>query len=154
MNLKSCFPWMPCLKYRFNQLLVIFRAKWRVGVRWWYLYLWSWFGLVSFVVMWLVAHELQCTICTIHCFTRYTDADQQQLLQELAFIPCFLHNHDYHSPKMLPCPVGYQIASPAVGNLMGNHLHDGKPKNITTVSRKTVMLRLPIPSPPPPLSPS
>ena len=34
--------------------VVIFRVKWRVIVRWWYLCLWSWFGLVSFVMMWLV----------------------------------------------------------------------------------------------------
>ena len=27
--------------------VVIFRVKWRVIVRWWYLCLWSWFGLVS-----------------------------------------------------------------------------------------------------------
>ena len=34
--------------------VVIVRVKWRVIVRWWYLCLWSWFWLVSFVVMWLV----------------------------------------------------------------------------------------------------
>ena len=35
-------------------VVVIFRVKWRVFVRWWYLCLWSWFGLVSFVVVWLL----------------------------------------------------------------------------------------------------
>ena len=33
---------------------VIFRVKWRVVIRWWYLCLWSWFWLVSFALMWLV----------------------------------------------------------------------------------------------------
>ena len=35
-------------------VVVIFGVKWRVVLRWWYLCLWCWFGLVSFVVMWLV----------------------------------------------------------------------------------------------------
>ena len=40
--------------------VVIFRVKWRVVVTWRYLCLWSWFGLVSFVAMWLVVETWEC----------------------------------------------------------------------------------------------
>ena len=55
------FVWRDCLLRTWRLLLVtdvsttclvvsIFRVKWR----WWYLCLWSWFGLGSFVMMWYI----------------------------------------------------------------------------------------------------
>ena len=41
-------------RFDYQWALVIFRVKWRVVVRCWYLCLWLWFGLVEFIVMWLV----------------------------------------------------------------------------------------------------
>ena len=53
--------------------VVIFRVKWKVFVRWWYLCPWSWFWFVSFVVMWLVVktniflfYKSFCLINTMH----------------------------------------------------------------------------------------
>ena len=53
-----------------NTAVVIFRVNWRVIVRWWYLILclWSWFGLVSFVVTWLVIKRESCSDCDC-CFS-------------------------------------------------------------------------------------
>ena len=42
-----------------TDIYTTFRVKWRVVVRWWYLCLRLWFGLVSFVVMWLVIKNVK-----------------------------------------------------------------------------------------------
>ena len=53
--------------------VVIFRVKWRVFISgWWYLCLWLWFWLVSFVVRWLVIKALKLqwlvSCCLIYCY--------------------------------------------------------------------------------------
>ena len=71
--------------------LVIFRVEWRVVARWWYLCLWSWFGLVSFVVMWLVVKtwKLQWLVGFLFCFcfAFVFDSVHRSLSREVGLCP-------------------------------------------------------------------
>ena len=46
-------------------VVVIFRVKWRVIVRWWYLCLWSWSGLVIFTIILIIQHKFSTSLGSV-----------------------------------------------------------------------------------------